>query len=48
MPVTIDFYGLTAAPLVPQRVVGYRPTYFILLGRANRSKGHLAAVLYTE
>ena len=31
LPVTIDFYGLTATPLAPQRVVGYRPTRFFLL-----------------
>jgi hypothetical protein len=30
--VTTDFYGLTAAPLAPQRVVGYRPTFRFLPG----------------
>ena len=28
--VTIDWHGLTAARLAPQRVVGYRPTYRFL------------------
>ena len=47
MPVTIDFHGLTAAPLAPQRVVGYRPTYRFLPS-GYPGKGHLAVVLYQK
>jgi hypothetical protein len=47
LPVTTDFYGLTAAPLAPQRVVGYRPTYrFLPAGYPGLV--HLAVVLYQK
>ena len=46
-PITNHLYGLTAAPLAPQRVVGYRPTYrFLPAGYPG--KCHLAVVLYQK
>src|ERR1017187_3720946 len=46
-PVTIYLPGLTAAPLAPQRVVGYRPTYRFLPS-GYPGAGHLAVVLYQK
>lgn len=47
LPITIDFYGLTAAPLAPQRVVGYRPTSrFLPAGYPGFVQ--LAVVLYQK
>ena len=46
-PGTIYFYGLTAAPPAPQRVVGYRPTERFLPA-GYPAKGQLTVVLYQK
>ena len=46
-PLRPDFHGLTAAPLAPQRVVGYRPT-FCFLPAGYPGKGQLAIVPYQK
>ena len=46
-PVTIHLYGLTAAPLAPQRVVAYRPTERFLPA-GYPAKGQLTVVLYQK